>query len=163
MSDDLKKELQYWKFLDSWDGFLPWRKESHFIVKIISGWSGILALPRAPKETRDYWSPDGLEVSGGIAVKEAKALYQTLSIFRNELANGRVDAYVDNSNLMDFWNNEGGRNIILTNKIKDLFLLSMDLNIALNMHHVPFKLNMADPLLDFTRIWIVLCPLQHGI
>ena len=107
MSDDLNKELQYWKFLDSWDGFLPWRKESHFIVKIISdasnaGWGGILALPEAPKETRDYWSPDGLEVSGGIAVKEAKALYQTLSIFRNELANGRVDAYVDNSNLIDF-------------------------------------------------------------
>ena len=77
MSDDLKKELQYWKFLDSWDGFLPWRKESHFIVKIISdasntGCGGILALPGVPKETRDYWSPDDLEVSGGIAVKEAK-------------------------------------------------------------------------------------------
>ena len=28
MSDDLKKELQYWKLFDSWDGFLPWRKES---------------------------------------------------------------------------------------------------------------------------------------
>ena len=99
-------------------GFLGWlpTMESHFIVKIISdasntGWSGILALPGAPKETRDYWSPDDLEVSGGIAVKEAKALYQTLSIFRNELANGRVDANVDNSNLIDFWNNEGGRNI----------------------------------------------------
>ena len=86
MSDDLKKELQYWKFLDSWDGFLPWRKESHFIVKIISdasntGWGGILALPRAPKETRDHWSPDDLEVPGGVALKEAKALYQTLSNF----------------------------------------------------------------------------------
>ena len=142
MSDDLKKELQYWKFLDSWDGFLPWRKESHVIVKIISdasntGWGGILALPEAPKETRDYWSLDDLEFSGGIAVKEAKALYQTL-------ANGRVDAYVDNSNLIDFWNNEGGRNIILTNEIKDLFLLSLVLNIALNMHYVPSKLNMAD-------------------
>ena len=76
-------------------------------------------------------------------MKEAKALYQTLSIFRSELANGRVDVYVENSNLIYFWNNEGGRNIILTNEIKDLFLLSMDLNIALNMHHVPSKLNMA--------------------
>ena len=150
MSDDLKKELQYWEFLDSWDGFLPWRKESHFIVKIISdasntGWFGILCLPVASKQTRDYWSSDDLEVSGGIAVKETKVLYQTLSIFRNELANGRVDEYVDNSNLIDFWNNEGGRNIILTNEIKDLFLLSMELNIALNMHYVPSKLNMADP------------------
>ena len=90
--------------MDSWDGFLAWRKENHFIVKIISdasntGWGRILSLPEALKETRDYWSPDESEVSGGIAVKEAKALYQTLSIFRSELANGRVDAYVDNSNL----------------------------------------------------------------
>ena len=99
-----------------------------------------VALPGAPKETRDHWSPDDLEVSGGIAVKGAKALYQTLSIF----CNGRVDAYVDNSNLIDFWNG-GGRNIILTNEIHDLFLLSMELNIALNMHYVLSKLNMADP------------------
>ena len=35
-------------------------------------------------------------------------------------------------------------NIILTNEIKDLFLLSMDLNIVLNLHYVPSKLNMAD-------------------
>ena len=110
-----------------------------------TGWFGILSLPGASKQTTDYWSSDDLKVSGGIAVKEANDLYQTLSIFRNELANGRVDAYVDNSNLIDFWNNEVGRNIILTNEIKDFFLLSMELNIALNMHYVPSKLNMADP------------------
>ena len=119
-------------------------------LKIISdasntGWGGILALSRAPKKTRGYWSPNDLEVSGRIAVKEAKALYQSLSIFCNELTNGRVDVYVDNSNLIDFWNNEAGRNIIFTNEIKDPFLLSMDLNIALNMHYVPSKRNMADP------------------
>ena len=110
-------------------------------------WGGILALPEAPKETRDYWFPDDLKVSGGIAVKEAncKALYQILSTFRSELANGRVDAYVDNSNLIDFWNNESGRNIAVTNEMKDLFLLSMELNIVLNIHYVPSKLNMADP------------------
>ena len=74
----------------------------------------------------------------------AKALYQTLSIFLSELANGRVDVCEDNSNLIEFWNNEGGRNIVLTNEIKDPFLLSMELNIVLNMHYVPSKLNMAD-------------------
>ena len=78
-------------------------------------------------------------------MKEANARYQTLLIFRSELANGRVDAYVDNSNLIDFWSNEGGRNIALTNEIKDLFLLSMELNIVQNMHYVPSKLNMAGP------------------
>ena len=98
-----------------------------------------------PRKQETIGPRTNCKVSGGIAVKEAKALFQTLSFFRIELANGRVDAYVDNSNLIDFWNNEGGRNIILTNEIKDLFLLSMDLNIALNMHYVLSKLNMADP------------------
>ena len=125
-----------------------------------TGWGGILFLPEAPKETRDYWSPDDVEVSGGIAVKKAKTLYQTLSIFYSELAYGRVDAYVDNPNLIGFWNNEGGRNIILTNE--DLFL-SMELDIALNMSYVPSELNMADPLLDLTPIWLILCLFQHGI
>ena len=42
-------------------------------------------------------------------MKEAKALAHTLSTFSTEVFNSRVDAYFDNSNLIDFWNNEGGK------------------------------------------------------
>ena len=50
--ESLKKKLEHWKFLDTWDGFLPWRKERHYTVEIISdasksGWGGILSLPPA--------------------------------------------------------------------------------------------------------------------
>ena len=77
------------------------------MVKVISdssnsGWGGILSLTEGPKYTRDYWNPDELNAPGGIAVKEAKALHQTLSTFAGDIFNCRVDAHVDNSNLIDF-------------------------------------------------------------
>ena len=77
-------------------------------------------VSNAPMQTRDYWMQEDLE-GKGILVKESKALFKTLSTFSEEVFNSRVDAYVDNSNLLHFWNNEGGRNIPLTNEIKDLF------------------------------------------
>ena len=149
MSESLKKELEHWKFLDSWSGFLPWRQEWHFSVEIITdasnfGWGGVLAFPDNPKRTRDYWDPEDIHTSGGIAVKEAKALLQTLSTFSHEVFNGRVDAYVDNKNLIGFWNNEGGKSITLSNEIKELFFMSLKLNIILNLHYVPSRSNDAD-------------------
>ena len=35
-SQDLRKELIHWKFLDSWEGFLPWRDECHLHLSIFS-------------------------------------------------------------------------------------------------------------------------------
>ena len=82
MTEALTKELESWKFLDSWDGFLPWKTERHLAVKKISdtsnfGWGGILSLPVHPKYTKDYFMQEDLE-GIGIAVKEAKALFKTL-------------------------------------------------------------------------------------
>ena len=68
-----------------------------------------------------------------IAIKEARALYNTLLTFGSEVFNSRVTAFIDNSNLISFWNNEGGKSIALSNEIKDLFSLSVNLNISLRM------------------------------
>ena len=73
------------------------------------------------KESHDYWKSDELPCS--IAVKEAKALQHTLMVFSNKIQNGRVNALVDNKNLIDGWNKEGSRSISLTNEIKRLFHL----------------------------------------
>ena len=35
MTRNLREELEHWKFLDSWNGFLPWRDERHCIVTIV--------------------------------------------------------------------------------------------------------------------------------
>ena len=111
MTEALMEELKDWKFLDSWDGFLPWKCEKHFTLKIISdasnfGWGGIFCVPSAPMQIRDYWTQEDLE-GKAMAVKEAKALFKILSTFSEVLFNTRVDRHVDNSNLLHFWNNEG--------------------------------------------------------
>ena len=33
----LEEELKYWRYLDSWNGYLPWKDEKHFVVQIILG------------------------------------------------------------------------------------------------------------------------------
>ena len=48
-------------------------------------------------------------------------------MFAKEIYNGRVNEYADNSNLIDFWNNQGGKNIDLPREIKNLFSLSLTL------------------------------------
>ena len=98
MSDALKKELEHWKFLDSWSGFLPWTSERHFSIEITtdasnSGWGGILTLPDNLKSTRDYWCPEDLDSPRGIAVKEAKALLHTLSTFSSEVFKGQLQRF----------------------------------------------------------------------
>lgn len=147
MSKELEEELLSWKFLDDWDGFLPWRQEKHKSIRVTSdasntGWGGILLSSDNPQETRDYWCADDLK--SPIAVKEAKAILNTLLVFSKEVYNCRVDAYVDNTNLVNVWNNEGGRSMPLTNVIKELFELSLKLNISLKLQYIPSHQNLAD-------------------
>ena len=141
-------KLSSWRFLDTSHGFLPWRDEKHFSVEVTtdasnSGWAGILSSPEGSKNTRDYWSNEVVEGTN-IAIKEARALHNTLSTFGSEVFNGRVTAFIDNSNLISFWNNEGSKSIALSNEIMDLFSLSVNLNISLKMTYVPSDSNSAD-------------------
>ena len=148
MARSLKDELSSWRFLDTWHGFLPWRDEKHFSVEIAtdasnSGQAGILSLPEGFKNTRNYWSNEVVEGTD-IAVKEARTLFNTLATFGSEVFNGRVNAFIDNSNLISFWNNEGGKSAPMSNEIKDLFSLSTNLNISLRMTYIPSDSNSAD-------------------
>ena len=114
MSDSLKSQLQYWRFLDTWQDSLPWKTEKHISISVSSdasntGWGGVISLPNGNETTRDYWSEE--ERVTPIAIREAKALVNTLITFSNYLYNGRVDAYIDSQNLLHLWNNQGGKNI----------------------------------------------------
>ena len=61
LSPTLRKEISHWRFLDSWQGFLPWRNESRLQVQLFSdpsdfGWSGCLFSPGQPEVViRGYW------------------------------------------------------------------------------------------------------------
>ena len=95
MSDSLNGELQYWRFLDTWQDSLPWKTEKHISISVSSdasntGWGGVISLPDGNKSTRDYWSKE--ERVTPIAIRETKSLLNTLITFSNYLYNGRVDA-----------------------------------------------------------------------
>eukprot|EP00794_Sanderia_malayensis_P015556 gene15556-biopygen13268 len=144
---NLREELQYWRFLDTWKGSLSWRSEKHIVITLHSdasnsGWGGILHLPSGDQTTRDYWSEHDIHTP--IAVREAKALYNTLSTFSSKIFNAHVDAYIDSTNLLQFWNNEGGKNFSLNMEIKNLFELTMQLNTTWELHYVPSQAQAAD-------------------
>ena len=147
VSERLRKELEHWRLLDNWEGSLRWKDERHLSIMLCSdasnsGWAGVLSLAAGSKTTRDYWCPE--EKAVPIALREAKALHNTLVAFASDIFNTRVDAYVDNMNLLNFWNNAGGKNLSLTDEIKTLFLLCLNLNVSLNLYYLPSKCMPAD-------------------
>ncbi len=97
--------MEHWRFLDIWEGSLPWKDERHYSITLSSdasnsGWAGVLSLPATTTTTWDYWCPE--EKAAPIALREAKALYNTLVDFSSDISNTRVDAFVDNKNLLNF-------------------------------------------------------------
>ena len=58
----LREEIEHWRFLDSWEGTLPWPSERHIVLEILSdasdyAWGGVIRSPGAPPVTiRDYWT-----------------------------------------------------------------------------------------------------------
>ena len=162
-SEDLKAELSHGKFLDSWMGIMPWKNEKHLTVRLSSdasnsGWGGVLKTENGSLESRDYWSND--EKSLPMAVKEAKALCNTLISFSNKIWNSRVDALVDNKNLASFWNNEGGRNATLDKEMKSLFEICLKLNMSLSLYYTPTAPMEADAPSRFVSD--IDCRLSHS-
>lgn len=62
VSGDLLREIHYWRFLDNWQGCLPWFDEKHVVITAYSdasntGWGGVFIDKSGNSvEVRDYWS-----------------------------------------------------------------------------------------------------------
>ena len=73
----LRAEIEYWLFLDSWEGFLPWRSERHRHLQLFSDassftWGGVLGPETISVFASDKWSDSHLHSE--ITTKEALAL-----------------------------------------------------------------------------------------
>lgn len=99
VAGDLKKEIEYWHFLDSWEGHLPWLPEYHVCLKVFSdasdfAWGGIISISGSPPfKTRDYWKLEMLHLP--IVVKKARVLVNVLKAGRSFVCNARVDVHVE--------------------------------------------------------------------
>ena len=145
----LRKEIEHWRFLDSWEGCLPWLNEKHVVVKISSdasnsGWGGSIVSPGLPPfEVRDYWTSDTR--SHPIVVKEALAFVNTLQAGKSLVTNARVDAHTDSLAFLQSWEKQGGRNVQLNDALKKLHETAFALNAVISLKYVPSSANPADP------------------
>lgn len=74
MSGKLREEIEHWKFLHDWEGFVPWRDEKHLQIDIATDASlfrwGAVVRDRA---ALGDFVPN--EDNRPIHIKEAEALY----------------------------------------------------------------------------------------
>ena len=138
----LKDEIAYWSFLDTFDDWIPWRKECHIQLTIHTDSSGFAWGACMGEDTiRDYWSVGDHRP---IHIKEADALFKSLCSLSEKIRDSRVDAYVDNQALLWSWEREGARDIRMNGILKQIFFLSMKFNFDLKMHYVSTSDNIAD-------------------
>ena len=144
---ELKEELEAWKFLDTWEGKLEWKRERHISLELFSDsskfkWGGVVNLPKNKIEISDFWVGGDLDLN--IMTLETKALLNVLRSVRAEVRGHRVDAYVDNKVLISAWENEGTRSRELNTVLKQLFNFVLEYDIVLKLYYVESRANPAD-------------------
>ena len=144
----LRNEISHWRFLDSWQGFLPWRDESHLQVQLFSdasnfGWGGCLFSPGLPEVViRGYW--DEAVRGRPIVVKEIQALRLALENFLHHSENTRVDVSVDNKALVSSWESQVSKSSEVSDVMKSIFQFSLSRNLSISLQYVPSRSNLAD-------------------
>ena len=105
-SVSLKEKLEAWRFLDTWEGKLEWKRERHVSLELYSDSSkfkcgGVVHLPENKIEVSDLWV--GEDLNFNIMTLETKALLNVLKSVKEEVTRHRVDAYIDNKVLKSAW------------------------------------------------------------
>lgn len=145
---DVREEVEYWRFLDSWSSFTPWRKEKHVRLSLSTdasgtGWGCVVHDAAGDTEFGDYWSD--LEMSLHISTKEMLAICHALESSLPNAKDCRVDIQVDSQVVIDTFRGEGSKKSKqLTEATKRVYECVKLRNIQLELSHVPSKQNRAD-------------------
>ncbi|KAK3730065.1 hypothetical protein QZH41_009896, partial [Actinostola sp. cb2023] len=149
ISGPLREEIEFWRFLDTWQECLYWPYERHITVKICSdasdyAWGGVIVVPGdSPVEIRDYWDDESRNLP--IAIREALALLYTLLASQSVIRNARVDAHTVNMTFLQSWKKLGGKNRQLNAVLKRLYSATLENNVHLTLQYIPSHSNPADP------------------
>lgn len=111
LTDELREELEHWRFLDSWEGCCQWRSECHHQVMLSSDaslykYGAVVEQGRNRYEISDFWEKNDQRP---IHLKEADAVYKVLLALGENLANSRVHVLTDNMAVLSVWQNQGER------------------------------------------------------
>lgn len=144
---DLREEIEFWRFLDSWQGKAVWRKETHCQIKMATDaslykWAGkMLSGLEEGLEIHDYFDDNN---NSPIHVKEGLAVLKTLEAWGVRIQNSRLDVFSDNQALIKAWERQGSKSREFNNVLKSLFQLSNKLNLDLQLLYIPTSENPAD-------------------
>ena len=143
----LRQEIEHWLFLETWQGFLPWRSERHLQFKMFTdassfAWAGVLSPDETSVVVADYWTDP--HISASINVKETLALANVLASFADHIRNSRVDVFVDSKTLIHAWNKQGAKSHALSDALKRVFITTLTTNCHLNLIYTPSGSNLAD-------------------
>lgn len=146
VTSDLREELIYWRFIDSWSGCSPWRPEFHNTLEIYTDSSlfryGAQFEDAGGKVTLgDYWFKGDTRP---IHEKEADAILKSLESLGERLRNTRVDVKTDNMSVIGAWNSQGAKCKNLNAILKQIFGVLTLYNIDLHLAFVPSGENIAD-------------------
>ena len=141
------EEIAFWTFVDSFTEPIPFLLQQHVSLRLhtdASGyaWGASVDLPDGPLVIRDYWSSSLFDRD--ICAKEGLAVLFGLQSIEDRLFRRRVDVFVDNEGLVQAWNGLRAKSAELVGVLQSLFLLSLDLRMALRLHWVPTDRNPAD-------------------
>ena len=133
--------------MDNWQGHAPWRSERHRQIALATDSSGykyegkILSGVHIGMEMGDFWQRDDMRP---IHVKEADAVLQCLRAIGDEAQDTRMDLFCDNSAVVSAWQNQGCRDPMLNNVLKEIFQYVCAKNVQLVLKYIPTKDNPAD-------------------
>lgn len=149
LSGCLRAELEWWKFLESWESCLSWRKEAHETIVLCSdainfAWGGVANSAQRCLTIRDYWPSH--QCSLNINSKEVLALSNELESFGATFNHCWIDVFTKSQVLLSAWTRQVARSHELLSSLKRLFLVVPSHNINLHLHYIPSRQNPADRL-----------------
>ena len=146
-SPNLREEIMFWRFLDSWEKAIRWRSERHVAISLTSDsssfrWGVVIHLPSGTVSVGDYW--EETVRNEHINVKEMWAVLKGLQSLPESVSDCRIDAQVDSMVVLHAWSGRGPRSRKLTQISQLIFQFLVDRNMSLEMSFVPSHLNEAD-------------------
>ncbi|MES9882072.1 MAG: reverse transcriptase domain-containing protein, partial [Sedimenticola sp.] len=144
---DLRQELEYWRFLDTWRGHATWQPEVHKQLLLVTDASSfrygaaILSGDMLGGTFGDFWTPHDKRP---IHLKEADAVVKCLQSLESQIQDTRVDLWTDNMAVVHAWTNQGSRDPLLNTVMKMLFDVVARTNTNLHLKYIRSADNPAD-------------------
>ena len=134
LSPNLREEIVFWRFLDSWDKAIQWRSERHVGIAFTSDASSfrcgaVIHLPTGTISVGNYWEESVRNEH--INVKEMWAVLKGLQSLPESVSDCRIDAQVGSMVVFHAWSGRGPRSRKLTQISKWIFQLLVDRNLSL--------------------------------